>query len=170
MNFIEFNNKKIHFTKKNGTYYIIVKSVCEALDVDFEMQRRRIKEDPILGPAPLNSTVQVDGDTQKRTYFCLPEKYIYGWIFSIQSNSEELLAYKRECYDVLFNHFNGIITKQAKIYTEITKEKRALTKLEATLSSNAEYNEYQDTKMRLARLWKNIREASNDPELFEDEQ
>ena len=168
MNFIEFNNKKIHFIKKNGIYYIIVKSVCEALNVNFESQRQRINEDPILGSAPANWQVQVDGDDQKRQYFCLPEEYVYGWIFSIQSSSEELIAYKKECYHVLFKHFNGIITQQAKTYSEIAIEKRKLSNLENTLCDNPDYLEYQNTKMRLARLWKNVREATNDPELFEE--
>jgi hypothetical protein len=83
MNFIEINNKKVWFFRKKGAYWIIVKSVCEALNVNTESQKQRIKDDPILGAATAVWQVQVPGDTQKRTYFCLPEEYIYGWIFSI---------------------------------------------------------------------------------------
>jgi hypothetical protein len=32
----------------------------------------------------------IPGDTQPRKYVCIPEKYVYGWIFSIKSDSEEL--------------------------------------------------------------------------------
>ena len=169
MNFIEFNGKKIHFIKKNGIYWIVIKSVCEAINVNYEHQRKRINDDPILGPAPSNETVQVDGDNQKRQYFCLPEEYVYGWIFSIQSNSEELLTYKKECYHVLYNHFHGIITKQTELYSEIAKEKKKLNSFEKTLSNNPDYLELQNSKMRLARLWKNIREATNEPTLFNDD-
>jgi hypothetical protein len=100
MNYIEFNDKKIHFIKKKGAYWIIVKSVCEALNVNFESQRQRIKEDPILGSAHAVWQVQIPDDGQKRSYVCLPEEYVYGWIFSINSESEELLAYKKDCYHV----------------------------------------------------------------------
>ena len=72
MSYIEFNGKKIHFFRKNGENWIIVKSVCEALNVDFEHQRRLINDDPILGSAPFNYTVQIWGDDQRRLYFCLP--------------------------------------------------------------------------------------------------
>jgi hypothetical protein len=37
MNYIEFNEKKIHFFRKKGIYWITVKSVCEALNVNFEV-------------------------------------------------------------------------------------------------------------------------------------
>ena len=124
MNFIEFNDKNIYFFKKKGVCWIIVKSVCEALNVDFENQRKRINEDTILRSAPLNQTVQIPGDDQKRQYFCLPEEYVYGWIFSIQGNSEELLAYKKECYHVLFNHFHGIIPNRPNCTAKSPKNAR----------------------------------------------
>jgi hypothetical protein len=170
MNFIEINNKKVWFFRKKGVYWIIVKSVCEALNVDYEHQRKRINEDPILGAAPSNQTVQVPGDTQKRTYFCLPEEYIYGWIFSINSDSEELLTYKKECYHVLFNHFHGIITRQTELYREISKEKKKNTDFENILLEIPEYQEFIDSKMRLARLWKQVREASAEPGLFDEDE
>jgi prophage antirepressor-like protein len=66
MSYIEFNDKKIHFIKKKGAYWIIVKSVCEALNVDYERQRKRINDDPILGSAPSNRTVQIPGDDQRK--------------------------------------------------------------------------------------------------------
>jgi len=169
MNFIEFNGKRIHFVKKNGIYWIIIRSVCEALNVDYERQRRRINEDPILGSAPSNQTVQIEGDDQKRQYFCLPEEYIYGWIFSIQSNSEELLTYKKECYHVLFNHFHVVITKQTELYREISMEKKKSADYESRLYAIPEYQEFIDSKMRLARLWKQVREAASDNDLFDDE-
>ena len=170
MNFIEFNGKKIHFVKRKGVYWIIIKSVCEALNVDYEHQRRLINEDPILGSAPSNQTVQVNGDIQKRQYFCLPEEYIYGWIFSIRSNSEKLLAYKRECYHVLYNHFHGIITNQIELYREISKENKKINDYENKLSQIPEYQECLNSKMRLARLWKNVRGCASEPGLFEDEE
>ena len=102
MSCIEFNGKKIHFFRINGENWIIVKSVCEDLNVDFEHQRRLINDDPILGSASHIWMHKIDGDDQKRLYFCLREDYVYGWIFSIHSKSENLLTYKRERYNILF--------------------------------------------------------------------
>ena len=169
MSFIEFNEKKIHFVKKKGVYWIIVKSVCEALNVDFEMQRRRINDDPILGSAPLNQTVQIEGDDQKRQYFCLPEEYVYGWIFSIQSKSEELLEYKKECYHVLYSHFHGFITKQTELYREISKARKEISEFKNEISKLNGYSDYMDAKMRYARLWKQLKGNASSPGLFDDD-
>jgi hypothetical protein len=170
MNFVEINGKKVCFFRKKNVYWIVVKSVCEALNVDFEHQRKRINDDPILGSAPSNWTVQIPGDDQRRNYLCLPEEYVYGWIFSINSDSPELLEYKRECYHVLFNHFHGIITKQTELYREISKEKKKNTDFENRLFEIREYQEFLDSKMRLARLWKQVREATVEPGLFDDDE
>lgn len=44
---------------------------------------------------------------------CLPIQHVHGWLFSIQiakvkpEAKELLLAFKKECYAVLFGHFFG---------------------------------------------------------------
>jgi hypothetical protein len=169
MNFIEFDNKKIIYKRIKGVYWIVVKSVCEALNINYNRQFQNIKEDAILVSAFANQQMQIPGDDQKRAYVCLPEEYVYGWIFSIKSDSLELLAYKKECYHVLFKHFHGIITKQTELYHEISKEKKKISDCENKLSENPEYQEFQNSKMRLARLWKQIREDISDGGLFSDE-
>jgi hypothetical protein len=68
MNYIEFNEKKVYFFKKKGIYWIIVKSVCEALNVNFESQRQRIKEDPILGSAHAVWQVQIPDALNKNLH------------------------------------------------------------------------------------------------------
>jgi hypothetical protein len=169
MNYIEINGKNVCFFKKKGVYWIIVKSVCEALNVNFNRQKQNIYSDPILGSAVANQQQQIPGDDQKRAYVCLPEEYVYGWIFSIRSDSPELLEYKRECYHVLFNHFHGIITKQTELYREISKEKKKNSDFENKLFEVPEYQEFLDSKMRLARLWKQVRDTASGPGLFDDD-
>ena len=51
----------------------------------------------------------VAADGKLRKMVCLPEFFIYGWIFSIQSQNEDLQTYKLECYRVLYEHFHGTI-------------------------------------------------------------
>lgn len=150
-NFIDFKGKNILFARINGKYWISVKSVCEALNVDYVAQFKNIQTDSILSPALSNQTIQVPDD-QGRSMACLPEYLVYGWIFSIKSNSPELVEYKRECYDVLFNHFHGVITRKAEMYSELAKAKKKLNDLEAALNNMPEYAEFTETRMRYARL------------------
>lgn len=162
MNYLEFNSKKIVFTIKNGVAWIAVKSVCEAIEVNYNRQFQNIKEDPILKAKFAKQQILAPGDTQPRRYICLPEEYIYGWIFSIKSDSEELLKYKEECYHVLFQFFKGSITRRAEMYSEIAKSRARQQELEKHLADVPEYQEYIDLKMKQARLWKNIRNTSDD--------
>lgn len=166
---LEFNGKNILFKRIDGVYWIGIKSVCEALNINYNRQFQNIKEDNILGPAFAIQQTQVPGD-QARKIACLPEKYIYGWIFSINSSSSELLEYKKDCYEVLYNHFHGTITKRAELYSEIAKEKKRISELKTALTSIPQYTELQEAEMRYTRLWKNIRETTTgESELFNDE-
>lgn len=168
-NLLKFNGKNIIFRRIKGQYWIGVKSVCEALSVDYVAQFKNIQVDPILGPALSNQTMQVPGD-QVRNMACLPEFLIYGWIFSINSKSEELIEYKKECYGVLFNHFHGAITRRAEIYSAISHKKRKINELKEKLNEIPEYTEYMEAKMSEARLWKNLRESAGSQDLFNEDE
>ena len=168
MNFINFKGKKIFFKYENSTNWIMLKSVCEAIGVNWNRQWQNIKEDTILKPKYAKQHIQIDKNSQSREYICLPEEYVYGWVFSIRSESPELLIYKDECYHVLFNHFHGVIKDHAVLYQEIVKEKKRKKHLIKKLIENQDYIEYLDSKMREARLWKSIRNVTNDITLFDD--
>lgn len=120
--FLQFNGKNIYFKMVDGIWWVAIKPICQALKVDYERQRKNLFDDEILAQLPSEQTV-VAADGRLRKMICLPEYFIYGWIFSIQSNSPELTAYKMKCYEILFNHFHGVITKRRALLTEIqTKE------------------------------------------------
>lgn len=168
MSLISFNGKNILYKRVDKIYWIGIKSVCEVLNVNYNRQFQNIKDDPILAPAFANQQMQVFGD-QVRNIACLPEKYIYGWIFSINSSSKELIEYKRDCYEILYNHFHGTITKRAELYSEISKERKKISSLEFKLKELPEYQELLESRMRQTRLWKNVRDTStNESDLFGD--
>ena len=170
MKTIEFNGKNILFQRINGIYWISIKSVCESLIVDYVRQYKNIQDDPILGPVLSNQTMQIPGD-QTRKIACLPEEYIYGWIFSIKSKSSELIEYKRECYHILYNHFHGTITRRAELYSELSKARKRVNEIERNLKANPEFQEWEESKMQVVRLWKNIKSTSNEDmeDIFKEE-
>lgn len=115
--FLEFNGRTIYYLDVNGTNWIAIKPICEVLGVEYDHQAEKIKQDPIL--SQLHGKHQlVAADNRVRKMICLPEKYIYGWIFSINSKSDNLVDYKQKCYEVLFDHFNGLITKRRQFMQE----------------------------------------------------
>lgn len=149
--FLEFKGKTLLFLAKDGTYWIAVKPICEAIEVNYDRQLKTLKEDPILGPAYAVQPMQVPGD-QVRNLGCLPEYLIYGWIFSIRSESKELLEYKSECYKVLFDFFHGTITSRRDILRQKIKLQAERMKLEEVLSQNPDFVRLGNVKAGEARL------------------
>jgi hypothetical protein len=155
--FLEFNGKTLLFLSVSGTYWIAIKPICEALNVQYERQFKNINADPILGPALSKQTMQVPND-QARNMICLPEHLIYGWLFSIRSESQELLIYKKECYEVLFNYFHGTITRRKKLFEEKAKIQKERGKLELELRKDPEFVKLEDLRAREARIGKELKE------------
>jgi hypothetical protein len=151
MKFLTFKGKTLLFLAQDGGYYIAIKCVCEALGVNYNRQFQNISEDPILGSVFAVQQMQIPGD-QLRGMACLPERYIYGWIFSIRSESKELIEYKRECYEILFNHFHGTITDRHELLTAKVRTKARISELVTSLNENPAFTEWQDLKAEEARL------------------
>jgi len=126
--FLEFNGKLIHFLSVDGQYWIALNPICDALGILWKKQHEKLQNgEDIFGELSTDQgMVAADGKVRKMT--SLPEKYVYGWIFSIPisgSMSDEtkknLKAYKMECCELLYAHFHGA-TIQRK---ELVKQKAA---------------------------------------------
>lgn len=95
-----------------GDALVPIRPICNALGIAFSGQFERIKRDPIL-----NSTVRVirtvGADGKDRGMCCLPLKYIFGWLFTINSDMvregarEQLISYQRLCYETLYSFMTG---------------------------------------------------------------
>lgn len=115
--FLEFNGKTIYFVAVDGQYWIALKPICEALNVNWDRQYKNLQDDENLKAVYALQPMQAP-DGQMRNYVALPEFFIYGWIFQIQSSSEKLAAYKWECYRILYEHFHGTITGRKELLSE----------------------------------------------------
>ncbi|WP_290393384.1 phage antirepressor N-terminal domain-containing protein [uncultured Duncaniella sp.] len=140
----KINGIDIVAVEKGGDIYVPIKPICTAIGVDFAAQRQRILRHPLLASTMVAITT-VANDEKEREMLCLPLKYTYGWLFSIDASlvSEKarpsVEKYQAECYDVLYEHFTGsmrrtIETNNAEIEllkqinTAITDEKEAKTR------------------------------------------
>lgn len=151
VNFLSFKGKNLLFLSKNGTFYIAIKPVCEAIGVDYIRQFKNLSEDAFLQPVLSKQTIQVPGD-QARNMICLPERYVYGWILTIRSESKDLLDYKRECYDILFNHFHGVMTGRRELLQEKVSAQSKIRNLEESLREDEKFKEYEQLKAQIARI------------------
>lgn len=159
--FLEFKGKNLLFLSKDGIYYIAIKPVCEVLNVNFDRQYQNIKSDAILSQLhAIQHMVAADGKTRKMV--CLPEHLIYGWLFSIKSESQELQAYKLECYEILFNHFHGAITGRRELLTLKARTEVDRSRMEMDLRSNPLFLKWEDLKAQEARIGKQLKSADRD--------
>ena len=85
--FLQFNGKTIFFQAYDGQFWIAIKPICEALNLEYTRQFKNLKEDEILNQL-LAEQPMVGADNRIRKMVSLPEKYIYGWLFSINSSSD----------------------------------------------------------------------------------
>ena len=96
---------------------IAIRPICEALGIDAKVQRQKIQEDEDLNSVGVLST-STGADGKKYEMLCLPVRYIFGWLFTINPKNvkpeaqEAVRVYRRSCYDALYQHFFGTQKRQ----------------------------------------------------------
>ncbi len=140
--FLKFNGRNILFIAKEGQFWVAIKPICDALGVDYIRQFKNLKEDKILSQL-LSEQTMVAADNRLRKMLCLPEKYVYGWLFTIQSSSPELMEYKLMCYNILYDHFQGSITKRQEILLHHTSVNTKISQIKGKLFDNPDFRELQ---------------------------
>jgi hypothetical protein len=115
--FLEFNGNKMFFLSVDGTYWIALKPIIDALNLESDRYLKKTKRDAFFKGCLDTLSIQVEnnGIIQGRNMICLPEKFIYGWICFLNSDNKELMQYKKTCYELLYNHFHGTITNRKEL-------------------------------------------------------
>ena len=162
--FLQFNGKNIYFVDKNGEYFIAIKPICEALGIQFIAQFKRLKDDKILGQL-LSKQTMVGADFRLRNMVALPEKYIYGWLFSVNSDVQLFKEYKMKCYDVLYDYFKGSLTKRHEQLIEKTSTEIEIETLKDKLSPNEDYRKLCDLEIKRSHINRQLKNL--DQELLE---
>lgn len=135
---LTIEDRTLYFTEVEGTWWIAVKPICEALGLDWTRYFKNLKSDPILGQL-LADLPMVAGDRRSRKMTCLPERYIYGWIFQLPSNKPGIVAFKTRCYDALYDHFHGTVAARRNALVERARAIAEQRKLREELAKNPTY-------------------------------
>jgi hypothetical protein len=105
----KINNVAIQMSN-DGCKMIPIRPICEALGIDPDSQRKRIERDEILSSVAVVMTA-TGSDKKQYEMYCLPLKFTFGWLFTIDTNRvnedarKSVIKYKLECYNVLYRHF-----------------------------------------------------------------
>ena len=73
--FLSFNGKAIYFKENQNEYWIAIKPICEALNVDYIRAYKNLTKDELLSQL-LSEQTMVGADDKKRKMVCLPEKWL----------------------------------------------------------------------------------------------
>jgi len=163
--FLEFNGKTLVFLSKDSQYWIALKPICEALNIDYVQQFKNAQNSPIYGELLCNHTM-VAADGKSRKMASLPEEWIYGWIMQLQSNSSELNEYKKECHRILFKYFHGAITGRKELLTQKAKAQMEIDQVINSLNPDLALKLERNRKI-LNRVNSELRKM--DSELIEEE-
>ncbi|MBA7558316.1 hypothetical protein ES705_51115 [subsurface metagenome] len=148
--FLEFNGKAILFLSIDGQYWVALKPICEALNINWVRQYMNLKQHKILGQLFANQ-LMVGADLRSRNMIALPEKYVYGWLFSISSGSGALQEYQMKCYELLYDYFHGTISQRHSVLTQKACDEQELHKLENDLKDDEKFKRYQELRGSIAR-------------------
>ncbi|MFM9952393.1 MAG: phage antirepressor N-terminal domain-containing protein [Saprospiraceae bacterium] len=146
MDVIVINNVEVSLPANGGNILVPIKPLCEVLGIDHSAQIQSIKNHPILGSTVVENPT-VAGDGKQRNMTCLPIKYIFGWLFSIDARkvkpeaADAVMKYQNEVYDVLYDRFylEPTLQKQ-KLLMLMKKENELLTIENSKKEMNAEFN------------------------------
>lgn len=154
---LQFNETDIPYVVVEDITFISIRPICKALGVDYHRQYKNLKKDRILNGVLSVQTMR-DSESRMRKYVALPEKYIYGWLFSINSNVPALQEYKKKCYDVLFQHFRGELTHRNELLRKKAQTKSEMDAIKKELKMDSDkfqrLNKLQGEILRLGKEMK----------------
>jgi hypothetical protein len=103
-----FDGKEVLAVKdENGTPWISVRSICEAIGIDWPSQWVKLMADHKYRCCD----IPTPSEGGPQAMVCLPLNQLNGWLFTINANKvredikPRLIAYQQECMDVLYKHF-----------------------------------------------------------------
>lgn len=151
------NNIEIKIVEKDEEYYVPIRPICDALGVDFSAQRQRLERDEIVAPTVVMITTVAE-DNKEREMLCIPLMYVWGWLLSIdvsrvkEEAKEMVIAYKKECHFVLYNHFMGQYITLDKQIKETARRKARINAIKEDLAANPTTDERVIELMQLEAI------------------
>lgn len=135
---VDFHGDELLAVREGDEVFVALKPICDRLSLHWGGQLERIKRDRILGEGIRVIRIPTTGGDQETAF--LPLKFLSGWMFGIDDLRiedeiivERVLVYKRECYDVLHNHFYGKLTQGRSDALSFEEISRRLNDLERGL-------------------------------------
>lgn len=112
----KINGVDIVTVEREGEIFVPIKPICEAIGIDVDSQRNKLNADGFFNSTTAIITA-VAADEKEREMYCIRLRDVYGWLATINPGKvapdarEAVSRYRRECYDVLYEHFTGSVRR-----------------------------------------------------------
>lgn len=113
----KINGVDIVTVDREGEIFVPIKPICEAIGIDVDAQRNKLNADEFFNSTTAIITA-VAADDKEREMYCIRLRDVYGWLATINPGKvasdarAAVTRYRRECYDVLYAHFNESARRQ----------------------------------------------------------
>lgn len=156
----KINGVDIVTVDRDGEIFVPIKPICDAIGIDVDAQRNKLNADDFFNSTTAIITA-VAADDKEREMYCIRLRDVYGWLATINPGKvapearETVTRYRRECYDVLYEHFTGsmrrtIETNNAEI--ELLQQINSAISREKEAKSDRKKAEEALGKLRSERL------------------
>ena len=116
----KINGVDIVTVDRDGEIFVPIKPICDAIGIDVDAQRNKLNADDFFNSTTAIITA-VAADDKEREMYCIRLRDVYGWLATINPGKvapearETVTRYRRECYDVLYEHFTGSMRRTIEI-------------------------------------------------------
>ncbi len=138
------------------TILVPLRPLCVYLGVDWSSQAKRLRRDPVLGPA-VRSVVIMTTDRGERAMLSVPLPLLPGWLFGIQASRvraelrDKIVRYQRECFEVLWNAFKGeVVPTAAPPPADLNPAEQALLLAEAVAALARQHLDLEQRHLTMA--------------------
>jgi len=139
---------------------VSVNAICRNLGIDPNFQRKKIQSNESFQSE--FKDIEINGIIQK--VLCIPYNKVNGWLFSISVNrvkpevKQKLIEYQKECFDVLYKHFNRFASQDTnapyiyQLERENIELRRAINRLSLENHSEKQKNIFPETMKEQLKL------------------
>ncbi|HCH7903504.1 TPA: hypothetical protein NHT93_005376 [Klebsiella oxytoca] len=106
---VPFHGAHLYIVNHNGEPYTPMKPIVEGMGLDWKSQFRKLNQR--FKTCVVEMTIQLPGDTQRRSITCLALRKLAGWLGTISPNKvrpeirDKVIQYQEECDDVLYEYW-----------------------------------------------------------------
>lgn len=155
------NGKTLSILSKDGTWWIAIKPICDALGIEYTRAFKNLQEDDFFAGALAKQPMH-DASNRLQEMTCICEKDVYGWLCSLRSESPALKEYKRKCYDILYQHFHGALTGRMETLVARSAIDIQIAELEQKMLESEEYLKIQELKKAKTFATKKLKDLDHD--------